>query len=215
VSGDRVWAGEACGDWTQVKFLGQQRDSYGWVESSRLTSAVNTDPSPTCAKLDKPGATARDLPAEVRPFVLDKDKENVRWLYCADLNGDGRADYLLVTELLTRYFQILIRQPDGTLESVIRSENVFNANIGGGDMDRLSVRKMGFAVTNDEANTPGSSGRATVFRFQYSPKEKTWILSHASRSDWGQATGAPDDSFEKTPKDFGHVTINTFDYRDY
>jgi hypothetical protein len=172
---------------------------------------------PTCAKFDKPGATAKDLPDEVQPFVLDKVKEEVLWLYCADLNGDGRPDYLLVTALATRYFQILIRQPDGKLQSVIRSENVLHPspNGPGADMDGLSVQKMGFTVTNSDVYGAGGTGRVTVFRFRYSPKDKTWVLSRVSRGDWGPPTGAPDDSFEKTARDFGHVTISAFDYRDF
>jgi hypothetical protein len=52
-------------------------------------------------------------------------------------------------------------------------------------MDGLSVQKMGFTVTNSDVYGAGGTGRVTVFRFRYSPKDKTWVLSRVSRGDWG------------------------------
>ncbi len=47
VSGDRVSAGETCGDWTYVRYQGKKSESFGWVESDRLADEAPTSEQAT------------------------------------------------------------------------------------------------------------------------------------------------------------------------
>lgn len=65
------------------------------------------------------------LPGEVQPFVpVDEEATD---LDCADLNGDGRDDYLLITrdkKLSRRTTHILLRTADGKLSTALSNPNV-------------------------------------------------------------------------------------------
>ena len=82
----------------------------------------------SCLGMSEGGAPIKmaDLPQEVRPFV--PSGESATDVLCAHLNGTGKQGYVLVTRRgnwdSASTLQILVRQPDGKLSSVVRNANV-------------------------------------------------------------------------------------------
>jgi uncharacterized protein len=183
---------------------------------SRFYAFVYDDTSRTqvtCPGLYGVGAAipSKDLPAEVRDFVAMGD--SAMDLYCANLSGNGRKDYLLVTQNqkdTRRTLQILLRGPDGELRSVVRNPNVvqppFDDGMGG---YAIIARRNRFEVMNTSAGSGG--GDTYVFYFQYSPHERIWFLTRAEKVLTGYAHSSDDDPYTELPKDFGRITIEDFD----
>lgn len=154
---------------------------------------------------------AAELPAEVQPFV--PQGQQAKWLYCADVNGDGVSDYVLVTEAGNRTFQILLRGSDGHLRSDARTDDAVQglADDGWSGAPILLVRKNKFVIINNNLGNFGT-GESHIFYFEYSPEIKTWILTRADKELQGGGQLEDDRPFHQTPKDFGRVTIGDFTY---
>lgn len=165
----------------------------------------------------------KDIPAELRPFVLP----NTRLLAyeMADLNADGKPDYVFILEKQKkqpddvpidegqRPLKIAIRQVDGKLKLVKTNEKiVFCSACGGvwGDpFADLKADKKGFTVSH----FGGSGWRwANDYQFNYSRKDDTWQLVKVSELSFHASD--PDKVKEKIytpPKHFGKIDIADFD----
>jgi len=150
-----------------------------------------------------------ELPPDVRSFV--PEGEQPEWLECADLNGDGVSDYVLVTEesshLVRRTLQVLLRQSNGELKSVASNSHLVQIPAADGinGMPRVFVRKNRIVVVNSSAGSGG--GDVLKFYFEYSPSESTWLLTRAEKSLVGYAHSDDDQAYVQRPGDFGHLTI--------
>lgn len=158
----------------------------------------------------------KDLPTQVRRFV-PKDGAAID-LYCADLNGTGRSDYLLltadhkVTVSTRRTLQILVSGPDDELRSVVKNSDVVQPPIDdafGGYT--IIPRRNRFEVMNTVAGMGG--GDTHVFYFQYSPHERTWLLTRVEKELTGYAHSDDDVPYAELPDEFGRITIQNFDLR--
>jgi hypothetical protein len=162
----------------------------------------------TCLGMTEPNSTVetKDLPLEVQSFV--GDDERATDLYCADLNGDGLQDYLLVTQ--DRNMKILLRKPDGKLALAVSNGNAVQAPYDQGINGAYNViaRRNKFSVTNLSAGSGG--GDTYVFYFEYSPAESTWILTRAEKSLSGYAHSDDDHGGKWLPRDFGLITFAEF-----
>lgn len=153
----------------------------------------------------------KDLPAEVRRFVAIKGF--AMDLYCANLNGNGRNDYLLVTQNekdTQRTLQILLRGPNNELRSIVKNPGVvqppFDDGMGG---YVIIARRNGFELMNTSAGSGGSDTH--VFYFQYSTRDKTWLLTRVEKVLTGYAHSNDDSPYTELPSDFGRVTVAEFD----
>jgi hypothetical protein len=171
-----------------------------------------------CAGLRFAGAPfdKKNLPAEVQPFV--DDGQRVRDLNCADLNGDGRSDFALLTEghdvLTGRTLKILLRGQNGALTAVVNTSNVVQspAEDGMTGMPRLLARRNRIEVINHSGGMHGSSDLDLYF--EYSVPDNTWLLTRAERTIDGEHAGDETD-YTQLPKDFGHVTLADFDLKKF
>lgn len=171
----------------------------------------------TCLGMTEPGATIETaaLPVEVRSFIVDG--ELATDLYCADLNGDGQPDYLLVTrdsKQTKRTIQILLRRPNGQLVSAVSNANVvqppFEDGVNGSH--NVVARRNKFSVVNYSAGSGG--GDEHVFYFEYSQSASTWILTRAEKEITGTVS-EDDRGGSWLPKDFGLITFGEFDRRQF
>jgi hypothetical protein len=107
------------------------------------------------------------------------DDERATDLNCADLNGDGLQDYLLVTQ--DRSMKILLRKPDGKLALAASNGNVVKAPYEQGINGAYNViaRRNKFSVANVSAGS--GCGDSHVLYFEYSPAQSTWILAPAEK----------------------------------
>ena len=170
--------------------------------------------------------SAKDIPAEVKPFI---ERNTVAFLLNAvDLNGDGLSDYVLVLEKKRgasdeveegeRSLLLLIRQPNKSLKLAKRNDKiVFCAKCGGmsGDpFESLDVAPKSFTVNN----YGGSSQRwANSYQFNYSRRDNTWQLVAVEESSF-DATDPEKTMKQKTykpPKHFGKIDIADFDPQNY
>lgn len=162
-----------------------------------------------------------ELPPEVQPFV---EPGTVPWLLeSADLNLDGRPDYLLVLQRTEgidpatqpdneRPLLILVRAPAGTLRLAARSERaIVCSHCGGGFGDPFSGIEAGpgtFTLQAYGGNTRRWSSSET---FRYSRRYQSWHLVRVERS----LTNLTDLDEEKSsqyqpPRDFGLIDIRIF-----
>ncbi|MFL6332275.1 MAG: hypothetical protein ACJ754_02925 [Pyrinomonadaceae bacterium] len=167
------------------------------------------------------------VPAEVVPFVEAGSKAIA--VEAADLNGDGRGDFVLVLErenpaqdaddfpVGQRPLLILVRGADGKLSAAKRNERVVMCSRCGGvfgdPFEGVTVGRGTFTVNF----YGGSNWRwAYSYRFNYSRLDKTWQLVRAEESSFH--TSDPDKM--KTlvfipPRDYGKVDIADFDPENY
>ncbi len=162
------------------------------------------------------------LPADIAPF-FEAGTTPIA-LESADLNGDGRADYLLILErpLLDgaddmptnqRPLLVLIRQPNNSLVVAARNERVvYCARCGGmfGDpFEGIKAKRKRFTVHM----YGGSAWRwATNYTFAFSRRDQAWQLVEVSELSYH--TSNPDKMDQKVsrpPKDFGKIDFNDFD----
>lgn len=131
------------------------------------------------------------VPAELQPFV-EKDMKAIA-LESADLNGDGRPDYILVLDSTKpdseeepkgasdRPMLIITRDREGKLTRAARNDDVvYCGDCGGvyGDpFDGVSIQPNGgFTVRN----IGGSSDRwLENYEFKYSRPDKTWLFTRS------------------------------------
>jgi hypothetical protein len=170
----------------------------------------------TCLGMTEPGGTmgTAALPSEVQSFVANG--EAATELYCADLNGDGLPDYLLVTQDQSqskRTIQILLRKPNGQLTSAVSNANVvqppFEDGVNG--QHNIIARHNKFSVVNESAGSGG--GVDHVFYFEYSKPAGTWILTRAERELTGNAHAEYERGGTWVQKDFGRIEFSEFDRR--
>lgn len=162
------------------------------------------------------------LPADIAPFV-EAGAIPIA-LESADLNGDGRADYLLAFErpLLEatgdmpanqRPLLVLMRQPDNSLTLAARNERVvYCAHCGGmfGDpFEGIKAAKGRFTVHL----YGGSAWRwATSYTFAFSRRDLAWQLVEVRELSYH--TSDPDKLDQKVsrpPRDFGRIDFSDFD----
>lgn len=130
----------------------------------------------TCVGMMTVGAVVENtsLPVEVQPFITTDERPTD--LECADLKGDGRPGYVLVTQNSSqtkRTLQILLRESDGRLKSAVQNVNVVQPPFEDGINGSHSViaRRNKISVINTSAGSGG--GDDHVFYFEYSDKAAT------------------------------------------
>jgi len=139
----------------------------------------------------------------------------------ADLNGDGRPDIVFVVEAQSgqsddnglRTLFIAVRQPDGSLKTVKRSDKVVYCRQCGGvfgdPFAGLEAVRGKFSVNH----YGGSNWRwSNSFSFAYSRRDDSWQLIRVDESSFHTAN--PNKMKSKTykpPKDFGKIDISDFD----
>jgi hypothetical protein len=164
------------------------------------------------------------VPVELRPFVEAGTK--AIFVGSADLNGDGRSDYLLVLEKqkqresdpdieeAQRPLLIVIRQADGRLKLQKRSDRVVYCSRCGGMMgdplDGVEVGPGSFAVSHYGGSAWRWSNR---YQFAYSRRDDTWQLVRVDESAFH--AGDPDHMTKKKvlvpPRHYGKIDIADFD----
>lgn len=164
------------------------------------------------------------IPLEVREFIGSSDHAIA--LESADLNGDGTADYILVTEKAMakindeeadseRTLMILTRRnnPGGEKLTLVKSNNqvVYCKSCGGafGDpFDSIEAKRRQFTVVN----YGGSAWRwSEIYQFNYSRRDKTWQLVRAVSNSFNSLNPNKIKTKVRTPKNFGKVDIADFD----
>src|ERR1044071_8598472 len=166
-------------------------------------------------------------PAEVRPFVEAGTKAIA--VEAADLNGDGRGDFVLVLEKANpakdaddfpigeRPLLILLRGADGKLAEAARNERVVMCSRCGGvfgdPFEGVVAGRNTFTVNH----YGGSNWRWTYsYKFNNSRIDQTWQLVRVEESDFH--TSAPDKMKTRVytpPRDFGKIDIADFDPEKY
>ena len=167
------------------------------------------------------------VPAEVAPFVEAGTKAIA--LEAADLNGDGRGDFVLVLErqnpakdaddfpVNQRPLLLLVRGADGKLSAAKRNERVVMCSRCGGvfgdPFEGVEAGRDTFTVSF----YGGSNWRwAYSYKFNYSRADKTWQLVRAEESSYH--TSDPDKMKTQIftpPKDYGKIDIADFDPEKY
>lgn len=183
-----------------------------------------------CAAPAVPAARQDDelkVPAEVRPFVEQGSKAIA--VEAADLNGDGRGDYVLVLErenpakdaddfpVNQRPLLLLVRGADGRLSEAKRNERVVMCSRCGGvfgdPFDSVVAKRNTFTVNF----YGGSNWRwAYSYRFNYSRVDQTWQLVRAEETSYH--TSDPEKMKTKVfipPRDYGKIDIAAFDPEHY
>jgi hypothetical protein len=167
------------------------------------------------------------VPAEVLPFVEAGTKAIA--VEAADLNGDGRGDFVLVLErenppkdkddfpVGQRPLLLLMRGADGKLSAAKRNERLVMCSQCGGvfgdPFEGVTVGRNTFTVSF----YGGSNWRwAYSYKFNYSRLDQTWQLVRAEETSFH--TSDPDKM--KTlvfipPRDYGKVDIADFDPENY
>jgi hypothetical protein len=167
------------------------------------------------------------VPAEVRPFVEAGTKAIA--LEAADLNGDGRGDFVLVLErenpakdeddfpVNQRPLLVLVRDEGGRLAAAKRNERLVMCSQCGG------VFGDPFEAVEAGRNTftvhfyGGSNWRWKYsYKFNYSRLDKTWQLVRAEEISYH--TSDPDKMKTRVftpPKDYGKVDLADFDPENY
>lgn len=167
------------------------------------------------------------IPDEVRPFVETGAKAIA--LEAADLNGDGRKDFVLVLErenprkdendfpVNQRPLLILVRGEDGKLTEAKRNERVVMCSQCGGVFGDPFEGVVAARNTFTVMFYGGSNWRwAYSYKFNYSRLDKTWQLVRTEETEFH--TSAPDKMKTRVftpPKDFGKIDIADFDPENY
>ena len=167
------------------------------------------------------------VPAEVRPFVEAGTKAIA--VEAADLNGDGRGDFVLVLErenpakdeddfpVNQRPLLLLVRDEGGRLAAAKRNERLVMCSKCGGvfgdPFEAVEVGRNTFTVHL----YGGSNWRWKYsYKFNYSRLDKTWQLVRAEEISYH--TSDPDKMKTRVftpPKDYGKVDLADFDPENY
>ena len=183
----------------------------------------------SCAAPAAAAAQAEELrvPAEVRPFVEAGTKAIA--LEAADLNGDGRGDYVLVLErenpakdeddfpVKQRPLLLLVRGADGLLAAPKRNERLVMCSRCGGvfgdPFEGVAAGRNTFTVEH----YGGSNWRWKYsYTFNYSRLDRTWQLVRVVEISYH--TSDPDKMKTRTftpPRDYGKIDIADFDPDNY
>jgi hypothetical protein len=166
--------------------------------------------------------SALKIPADVKAFV--EPGATAIWLESTDLNGDGTADFILVTEKTkaesedsddardARSLLILVRDLAGKLTLAKRNEKVVYCRSCGGVMGYpfagVEVRRNGFTVNN----YGGSSWRwSESYEFNYSRRDRTWQLVWVEQENFNALQPKKIRTKILTPRNFGKIDIADFD----
>ena len=183
----------------------------------------------SCAAPAAAAAQAEELqvPAEVRPFVEAGTKAIA--LEAADLNGDGRGDYVLVLErenpakdeddfpVKQRPLLLLVRGADGVLAAPKRNERLVMCSRCGGvfgdPFEGVEAGRNTFTVNF----YGGSNWRWKYsYKFNYSRIDRTWQLVRVEEINYH--TSDPDKMKTRVftpPRDFGKIDLADFDPENY
>jgi hypothetical protein len=117
-----------------------------------------------------------DLPAELEPFV-PKGTKPIEW-HKADLNQDGRPDYLLVVEkdCDERTLLVVIRKPNGSLVLAASNSSAVMERSGGGTQGGYSgtlVARGAFTISQGVGSGPDM--QSSSITFVWSAKRRTWL----------------------------------------
>ncbi|MGR9108935.1 MAG: hypothetical protein ACU843_18630 [Gammaproteobacteria bacterium] len=174
-----------------------------------------------CAAIASEYLPLAELPPDVIPFVEAGTLPIA--LEQADLNGDGRQDYILVLEPRReepqqpdeseRPLLVLVREPDGTLQLAKRNRKIVLCSACGGVLgdpfQGVTARRKSFEVFH----YGGSRDRWGIdFKFNYSRRDKTWQLVRVKEFNFD----AFDPDTQQTtiympPKAYGKIDIADFD----
>lgn len=167
------------------------------------------------------------VPAEVRPFVERGSKAIA--LEAADLNGDGRGDFVLVLErenpskdendfpVNQRPLLVLVRGEDGRLSEAKRNERLVMCSQCGGvfgdPFEGVTAARNTFTVMF----YGGSNWRwAYSYKFNYSRLDKTWQLVRTEETNFHSSEPEKMKTRVFTPpKDFGKIDLADFDPEHY
>ena len=167
------------------------------------------------------------IPVEVAPFVESRTKAIA--LEKADLNSDGREDFILVLEkespakgqydlpVNQRPLLILLRGADGKLTSAKRNERIVMCSECGGvfgdPFEGVITARNTFSVEH----YGGSNWRWQFsYKFNYSRIDKTWQLVRVQEVSFH--TSDPNKAKTKIytpPRHFGKIDIADFDPENY
>lgn len=167
------------------------------------------------------------VPAEVLPFVEAGTKAIA--VEAADLNGDGRGDFVLVLErenpakdkddfpVRQRPLILLVRGADGRLSGAARNERVVMCSQCGGvfgdPFEGVEAGRNTFTVHH----YGGSNWRwKNSYRFNYSRIDRAWQLVRAEEISYH--TSDPDKMETRVftpPKDYGKIDLADFDPENY
>lgn len=165
---------------------------------------------------------AANPPADVQA-VLPAGQTLLAW-EAADLNRDGRPDAIMVSEAKAaseddgpRLLQVLLRQPDGKLKAVVRSERAVMCRQCGGifgdPFEGVQTQAGGFTLLH----YGGSNWRWRAdFRFAWSRRDQTWQLVAVDSLSYH--TSDPDQQKQqhaRPPRDFGLINLADFDYENW
>jgi hypothetical protein len=167
------------------------------------------------------------VPAEVVPFVEAGTKAIA--VEAADLNGDGRGDFVLVLErenpakdaddfpVNQRPLLLLVRGEDGKLSAAKRNERLVMCSRCGGvfgdPFEGVTAGRNTFTVDF----YGGSNWRwKYTYKFNYSRVDKTWQLVRAEEISYH--TSDPDKMKTRVytpPRDYGKIDLADFDPEHY
>jgi hypothetical protein len=164
------------------------------------------------------------VPAELRPFVEAGTK--AIWFSQADLDRDGKGDYLLVLQRerkpgedeyampeKQRPLLVLLRGADGKLHEAARNERVVLCSNCGGTMGDPFVGIDAGPGTFTVSHYGGSAWRwGTSVRFNYSRKDNAWQLVRVEEESFNATD--PEHGSTKVftpPKAFGKIDFTDFD----
>ena len=167
------------------------------------------------------------IPEEVKPFVEAGTKAIA--VEAADLNGDGRGDFVLVLERLNpavdkddfpvnqRPLLILLRGEGGRLAAAKRNERLVMCSKCGGvfgdPFEGVEAGRNTFTVNF----YGGSNWRwKYAYRFNYSRVDQTWQLVRSEEIHYH--TSDPDKMKTRVftpPRDYGKIDLADFDPENY
>src|SRR5215831_8996990 len=167
------------------------------------------------------------IPAEINPFIEAGTKAIA--LEKADLNGDGKEDFILVLEkqspakntddfpINQRPLLILLRGADGKLTRAKRNEKIVMCSQCGGVFGDPFEGVIAGPGTFSVEHYGGSSWRWKYsYKFNYSRIDKTWELVRVEEVNYH--TSNPDKATTKIytpPRHFGKIDIADFDPDNY
>ncbi|HEX7317235.1 MAG TPA: hypothetical protein VF297_25280 [Pyrinomonadaceae bacterium] len=167
------------------------------------------------------------VPAEVRPFVEAGTKAIA--VEAADLDGDGRGDFVLVLErenpakdkddfpVNQRPLLLLLRGADGTLSAAKRNERVVLCSQCGGifgdPFEGVEVGRNTFTVHH----YGGSAWRwKNSYKFNYSRIDKTWQLVRVEELSYHTSDPNKMERHVYTPpRDYGKIDFADFNPENY
>ena len=182
-----------------------------------------------CAAPPLPAAQREELevPAEVRPFVETGTKAIA--LEAADLNGDGRGDFVLVLErenpakdehdfpVNQRPLLLLVRGEDGRLSEAKRNERIVMCSRCGGVFGDPFEGVVAGRNTFTVDLYGGSNWRWKYsYKFNYSRIDRTWQLVRAEEISYhtSDPEGMKTQVFTP-PRHYGKIDIADFDPEKY